>query len=430
MNIITAIKSKFFALPLWGKFAVLLVVAALLFIVLSRLTSKKSSSTQYQTATAQRGTLVVSVTGSGQVSTANNGVIDTQASGVVSKLYVKDGDEVKTGDKIADIDLDLPGQQNAAQAYAAYQTAKNNLVTAQNGLYTTQSDMFTQWQSYFNTATNSTYQNSDGSPNDTNRALPEFHILQDNWLASESKYKNQQNVVAQAQSSLNSAWLTYQHSSSTIYAPISGVVTGLSLQPGSVIASTASSSSNSTQSSTKIASIKTKAMPTVTINLTEIDVPTIALDDRATVTFDAFPDKTFTGKVISIDTAGVVSSGVTTYPTVIRLDTDSNQILPNMAASASIITQTKDEALTVPTSSVQKQNTASYVLVLKNGIPQQTTVETGLSSSTDTEILSGLSVGDTVVTNTIALNAQSNSQTTSPFSAFGGARGGAVRFGR
>ncbi len=391
----------------------------------SRILGAKNNAVSYKTATVEKGTLVVTVTGSGQVSTANNGTVSTLATGVVSKLYVKDGDEVKSGDKLADIDLDLQGQQNAQQALSSYQSAQNTLAAAQAAMYTTQSDMFSKWNTFFNLATDGKYQNGDGTPNTTNRTLPEFTTADDDWLAAEAKYKNQQNVVNQAQTALSAAWSSYQQTSPTIYAPISGTVNGFSLQVGSVI--TASANSNNTaQSATKIASIKTKALPMVSVNLTEIDIPKIKLGDKATITFDAFSDRTFTGKVISIDTAGVVVSGVTNYPAVIKLDTDDEAILPNMAATANIITATKNDVLLVPSAAIQTQNGSSYVRVLKNGQPTNVPVSIGLSSTSQTEITSGLKEGDTVVTGVISSGTTNqNSQRTS---VFGGGR--IMRIGR
>jgi len=389
-----------------------------------KINAQKNNKVQYQTSITERGTLVVSIAGSGTVSTANSSSINTQVTGVVSQLYVKDGDEVKAGDKIVEIDLDLSGQQKASQALASYQSAKNAVDSAKVSMYTLQSDMFTQWKKQYETATNSTYQNADGTPNNINRALPDYHILDDNWLASEAKYKNQQNVVNQAQTSLNSAWLSYQQSSSTVYAPISGKVSGLSVQTGSVISSSSSTGNQTTAGSTKIASIKTRAMPTVSINLSEIDIPKVKIGDNATVILDALTDKTFTGKVISIDTVGTVSSGVTTYPVIIQLDLESNSILPNMAATANIITATKDNVLLVPASSIQSQNEEIFVRVMKNNKPKEVAVETGLSSDTQTEITSGLSEDDIVVTNIIQSNTASQRQTTSPF---GGSSGGSFR---
>jgi HlyD family secretion protein len=103
----------------------------------------------------------------------------------------------------------------------------------------------------------------------------------------------------------------------------------LSLQEGSVITG-----------SQKIASIKTDAVPTVSINLTEIDAPRIKIGNQTTITMDAFPGKSFTGKVVSIDTVGSITSGVTVYPTVIKFDSANLDVLSNMSAQASIITKT------------------------------------------------------------------------------------------
>ncbi len=390
----------------------------------------KKATIQYQTDTVTKDTLVVSLSESGVVSTANNAIISTQATGVVSKLYVKDGDAVKSGDKIAEIDLDMVGKQTAAQALSSYQSAKNNLDSAQANMYSLQSTMFSDWDTFMKIAQNGTYQNEDGTPNNINRSLPEFHIANDNWLAAEAKYKIQQNVVNQAQTALNSAWLSYQQASSTVYAPISGTVSGLSLQVGSVISSNNTSTTNNTQSSTKIANVKTEAPPSITVNISEIDIPKVKIGNRASITLDAFPDKTFTGKVISIDTNGTTTSGVTTYPTVILLDTDPTTILPNMAASANIITATKSDVLIVPSSAVTTQNGATVVQVMKNGVPQYTQVVTGISSDTQTEIVSGVKEGDTVVTGTVS-TATAATTGTSVFSTFGGARNsGAVRVGR
>ncbi len=419
------LKNRFMQLSRVKKIIAVVIVVVIVYFGYKHFFGSKKEIVRYQTEKVQRGTLVVSVSGSGQISTANSTPIDTQASGVISKLYVKDGDMVKTGDKIADLTLDLIGQQKAAAAYASYQSANNTLATAQSNMYSLQSTMFTKWKTFYDLATNNTYQNGDGTPNNDNRALPAFHEAQDDWLAAEANYKNQQNVVNQAQTALNSAWLSYQQAAPTIYAPITGKVDGLAFQLGAVIASPQSTSgtSNSVPLTTKIASIVTDATPTVTVNLTEIDIPTIKIGNNATITLSAFPDKTFTGKVFSIDTAGVVSSGVTTYPTIIKLDTNNPNILPNMSANINIITIVKNNVLLVPSSAIQTQNGASIVSVMKNGQPQQVEVQTGSSSDTQTEITSGLSEGDTIVTS--AVNGAAQNNTSSPFSTFGGGKGGA-----
>lgn len=406
-----------------GKLSIIIlaIILAVSWFTVPKLLKSKTSQPQYQTAQIEKGTLIVSVAASGQVSAANSATVDTKASGVVSKIYVENGQKVQTGDKIAEIDLDLEGKQRSSSVWSSYQSAKNSLETAKINYYTLQSDMLTKWKTYMDLAQSSTYQNTDGTPKTDFRQLPQFMSTNDDWLATEAKYKNQENVVAQAQTALNSAWLSYQQTSPTIYAPISGTVTGLALQIGSVL--TAQSNSSGTSTAQKIASIQTGASPVIQVNLTQIDTPKVKVGNKATLTFDAFPGKTFTGKVVSIDTIGSVSSGVTTYPAVIKLDTEVAEIFSNMTAQANIITQIKDDILFAPSSSVQTQNGQSAVRVVKNGKIEQINVETGISSSTQVEIVSGLSEGDKVVTSAISSNGtgqQRSTQTQSPFGGFGG----------
>ena len=404
------------------KIILIVIIIGLGWFGYTKIVASNTNKTTYQTEKAVKGNLIVTVSGSGAVASTNSSNITTEATGVVTKIYVKDGDIVKTGDKIAELELDLEGQQKSSQAWASYQSAKNSLQTAKDNLLTTQADLFTKWQSYYDLSTSAKYENDDGTPNTSERQnQTEYLINQDNWLSSEAKYKSQQKAIEQAQLSLNTAWYSYQQASPIIYAPISGTVSGLSLQIGSVINS--QSSSNTSATTNKIANIKTDALPTLSINLTEIDVPKIKVGDKATITFDAFSDKTFTGKVISIDMVGSVSSGVTNYPTVILLDTKSNAILPNMGVSASIITNTKNDALLVSSSAVKSDDSGNnYVQILKNEKPVDQSVEIGLASDSQTEITSGLKEGDTVITSTTS--AATTKSSTSTQSVFGGLGGG------
>jgi macrolide-specific efflux system membrane fusion protein len=410
-----------------------LVATAIVLLIIGwfRYFGGNGAKTTYTTQTATRGTLIVTVSSSGNISSANSASVSTQTSGVVSKIFVKNGDTVKSGDAIAQVDLDMNGQQRADQALASYQNAKNSLSSAQAQMFSLQSTMFTNWQKYTDIAENSTYQNPDGSPNTGNRTLTPFTTVQDNWLAAEAQYANQKNVVAAAATSVSSAWANYQQASPTIYAPISGTISGLSLQLGSVLTSQTSSTGNST--SQRIANIKTDATPVAIVNLSEVDVPKVKVGDKVTITMDAFSIQTFTGKIVSIDTTGTVSSGVTTYPAYIQFDTAIDGIYPNMGANASIITQIRDNVVMVPNAAVKTTNGQTTVSVMKNGSVSTVDVTTGAANDSETEITSGVSEGDTVVTGTSTSGASTTSTATSPFSALGGrgfgGGGGAARVG-
>lgn len=427
MDVVFLTKIKNFLLGNRKRTVIILLIVVVGFFVWQKFGNKSNSPT-YQTAQVTKGTIVSSVSESGSVSVANRASITTQASGVVSDVFVKNGDTVTKGQKIASVSLDTDGLQRQAQSLASYLSAQNSLNNANTQLYTLQSSMFSKWKTFTDLSTNSTYQNSDTSPNTNNRVLTPFTIAQDDWLAAEAQYKNQQGQIAQTQSSLNSAWLSYQSASSNITSPMDGTISDITIVPGMQLNTSYSGNNVSSQI---VAAIKTSGNPVVTVSLSEVDVVSVKTGDKATLSFDALPDKTFTGKVLGINTTGSVSSGVTTYPAIIQLDTPNDVILPNMSATANIITNIKNDVLTVPSTSVQTASGQPTVRVLKNGQMSNVIVETGLTSDTQTEIISGLSEGETVVTSLIT-STSGSSGSSSPFSGglriggFGGG-GNAVR---
>jgi macrolide-specific efflux system membrane fusion protein len=257
---------------------------------------------------------------------------------------------------------------------------------------------------------------------------PTYIQENDDWLAAEAKYKNQQKVINQAQIALNAAWLAYQQASPIIYAPISGTVTGLSLQPGTVLVAQANTSGTATAQ--KIASIRTNAAAQLSVNITEVDITKIKIGDKATVTLDALPGKTYTGKVVSIDTIGMISSGVTNYPAVIGLDTEVPAILPNMAVNVQIITKVLDNVILVPNAAVQTTNGQTTVRVMRNGQVAGVEVEVAGSNETQTGLASGINEGEVVVTSALSSTRTSQTQRQGTSSVFGGLGGGAFRMGR
>jgi multidrug efflux pump subunit AcrA (membrane-fusion protein) len=157
-------------------------------------------------------------------------------------------------------------------------------------------------------------------------------------------------------------------------------------------------------------------MPIVTVNLSEIDVSKVELEQKTTITLDSIPDKTFTGEVIGVDRIGQTTSGVTQYPAIIQLDSSSDQILPNMTATANIIIGVKNNVLLVPSGAVVEQEGQPQVMVLKDSRQQSVLVETGLVSDTQTEIVSGVSEGNLVIIGTVSSDSDSQRGGTSPFS--------------
>lgn len=373
-----------------------------------------SSTPQYQTAQAQKGTLIMSVSDSGTITSAGSVSLTTTSTGTVGTVYVQQGDQVTQGEKIADLIPDQASQQRQTQAWANYLSAQNAVAADQAQLNSLQATMF---------KANQTFVNDRGiaNPSDQQKADPTYIQEQANWLAAEANYQNQQGVIAKDQAAQTSAWYAYAQTASQITAPATGTVTNLALTPGLAITGTTSSSNNAPSTQTVGTITINSGQLQATVNASEIDVTQLKVGQRATLTLDAFPNKTFTGQVSAIDTTGVISSGVTTYPVTITLDSTQNNIYPNMSVSARIITAVEDNVLTVPSTAVQTAGGQSTVRVLKNGQVSTVAVEVGDSNDTDTEITSGLNEGDTVVIGTITTGA--SGATSSPFSSGFGGRG-------
>lgn len=391
------------------------VVAVFIVILFWQVFGKQKPQSQYQTAQASKGTLVVSLTESGQVAVSNKVSIVTQASGIASNVYIQNGEKVNAGDKIADVTLDTAGQQRQAQTYSSLLSAQNTLNSANAQLYTLQNTLFVVNQKFVN-------DKGISNPTDQQKSDPVYIEEQASWLAAEAAYKNQAGVISQAQANLNNASLTYQLTSGTITVPTSGIIGDLVITKGMQIGSSNTTAGLSTNTSNQtIGSIQTGNSTTVSVSVSEVDAPQIKVGQQATITFDALQNKTFTGKVLGINTTGVISSGVVTYPAVIVLNESEKDILPNMSATANIITKVDDNVLLIPSSAVQTVGVNSTVRVLKNGKVSTVNVGIGDSSNSQTVITSGLQDGDTVVTSVISTTT-SQSGGSSPFS-------GGLRFG-
>lgn len=387
----------------------------------------KAAQVQYQTATAESGTLISTVSASGNVTSGSRLSITTSASGTVNHVYVKNGDKVVTGQKIADMTLDQNSQQQQAAALSSFLSAKNSLFNAQNNLYSLQNTLFTANQKFVNDA-------AMRGLDPTDPTYIEENAL---WLAAEANYKNQVNVISQAQASLTSASINYQQVQPDILSPTNGTVSDLSLAPGLPLISQNSSSSNSSGNTNTPQTVGTVTLPNgriqAVVSVAEIDSPNVAPGQNVTMTLDAFPNKTFTGKILLINTNGQVSSSVTTYPTTVLFDTDAGNIYPNMAVTAKIITKVVNDVILVPSAAVQTSNGQSQVGILTGGKESFVDVQVGDANDTQTVIISGVKEGDTVVTGTTSATAATSTSSTtgSVFGRIGGAAsfggGGAAR---
>ncbi len=220
--------------------------------------------------------------------------------------------------------------------------------------------------------------------------------------------------------------LTYQNL--FITAPFDGVIAKISVKPSDTVSSGAS-----------IGTIITKnKVADITVN--EVDAAKIVAGQKATLTFDAVDGLEITGVVQSIDLVGTVSQGVVNYNVKITFDVQDERVKSGMSVSASIITSNKQDIIVVPNSAIKTSGGVKYVELFSSSVatssiavaidetPIQQQVETGLTNDTQTEITSGLLVGDRIATKTSKSNATAAAPKTSSPSLFGG--GGTRSMGR
>jgi membrane fusion protein, macrolide-specific efflux system len=394
------IKNWFMGRSIVVKALIVLVILGIGWFGYKKITGAGSQKTQYQTSQVEKGTIVSTISASGNIISSNITNITTQASGTVKKVYVNDGDKVYKGQKLADVELDPAGADNLAQAYSSLISAQVGLDSANNSNRSAQA------------SANSVLDQLQG------HATDETFAQKDTRTRAEVTRDNAWDGIKVAQARLAAANLDFQVSSPIITAPVAGTVRSVTIAEGMNLGAAENASGGRT--SQRVATIATVGNPLATFDISEIDVSNIKPGQKVTITIDSITDTTFTGKVVSVDRVGSTSNNVTTYPAIVQFDTSSDKILPNMAATANIIIETKTDVLVAPSVAIQNQNGQYTARVLRNGTEVSKPVEVGISSDTQTEILSGLSEGDTVITGTAA----ASSTTTRSTSVFGGGIGG------
>jgi HlyD family secretion protein len=380
----------------WKKKLLLVVVVLIILGVAYKVI--RGTKPTYSFDTVTRATVTEVVTETGNVSVAGEYDIPSPATGFLSEVDVKNGDSVTAGQKLFTVTSTATPQQKAA-AWAAYAVAKSTLDSADAALFSLQSTMFSAWKVYTDIAQNSTYQNADSSPNTGNRVLTSFTTTQDNWLAAEANYKNQQSVITGAQAAVTNTYLAYQATQNAVVtAPVAGTVNNLDGVLGSLVTTgTTSTAAVPAVNFSPVLILSTGQTYTVKTTVNEVDVNKIKVGNTVAITFDAIKDTTFHGTIIQVDNFGTNSQGVINYTVFASVDDGDGFIKPGMTANLTIDTNKHENILTVVNAAVRPYKGAKAVQVLKNGKPQYDTVTTGIKGLDRTEITSGVTEGEKVI---------------------------------
>jgi multidrug efflux pump subunit AcrA (membrane-fusion protein) len=248
---------------------------------------------------------------------------------------------------------------------------------------------------------------------------------------------SQQISLESAQNALQTAQENLDYTS--VRAPISGVVSAI----GAIVGETGGSNAVTIVGDGEVA----------LITLNEINAAKVNLGDQATLTFDAIPNLSLAGQVVEIDPVGTVSQGVVSYNVQVGFsqpsDTSSSDLVkPGMSTSVNIVTQADQNVIAVPNAAVVTSGGSSYILEPANPLSaaqiassasggivlpaiKEVPVTLGLSNNTQTEVTSGINVGDQIIVQTIKSTTAAKTTATTGSSALQllGGTGGAARTG-
>ncbi|HPP38719.1 MAG TPA: efflux RND transporter periplasmic adaptor subunit [Candidatus Kapabacteria bacterium] len=345
-------------------------------------------------------TITQTVSAVGKIQPETEVKISSQTSGEVIFLGVKEGERVKAHQLLARINPDIVETQ-LEQVKASVEAAKIDI---------------------------------DARASEKERATNDFYRakeLFDKKFISKQEFDNYKASYDLAMSSYRAAMARYEQAKATlrqferslartsIYSPIDGVVTSLSVELGEKVVGT------EMMMGTEMMRISDLNVMNAVVDVDENDIVYLKLGDTAYVELDAIPDRKFKGVVLEISHSAKVSSlgtqnEVTNFEVKIRLLERDPRFRPGMSCNVEIQTETRANVLSVPLQSVtirdlgmnsfdedeagpdekQTQSKArpqQIVFILEGDKAKMRKVETGISDKGYIEIISGLSLGEKVI---------------------------------
>jgi HlyD family secretion protein len=362
-------------------------------------------------------------------------------------LYVKEGDQVKKGQLLVQLE-NVQSSADVSANEAALQAAQTDAVAADASMKTSQADLLRAKADYDRNKLD--WDRAQNLYKDGLISKSDFDSRQNAWATADAGLTQAQARVAQAQAQKDSAdkHVTQNQANLTrvndvlqktsYNAPYDGVVTNLPVREGESVVIGIQNAMGST-----LMTIADMSVITAEVKVDETDIVNVHLGQPAEITIDAIPKKIFHGAVSEIgDNAIVRSSGVSTsqqstaseeakdFKVVVTLNDPPVDLRPGLSTTAKITTAMRSNALSVPiqaltlrtkeqmeaqnnppgsvhaaapaakevASKTKKDNGLQGVFVIRSRKAVFVPVTTGITGTTDIEVLDGLKEGDEVIT--------------------------------
>ena len=437
---------------LWGLLVLLVILIAIAYIK----GGSKDKGERVSVEKVEKKDLKETVSASGKIFPETEVKISSDVSGEIVELYVEEGDSVKAGQILAKIDPEAV-QSQVERGVASVNNAKAQLANANAGilrneaLYTQAKAQLEQIEAQL-TNTKAIHERNiklkaEGiiSDADFDASLSNLEALKANVRSSIAAVKSAEANMESARQSAKASGFTVKSteaslkevrtslSRTTIYAPTSGVVTMLNVEQGERVVGTMQ------MTGTEMMRIANLSSMEVQVDVSENDVLRVSLGDHVEIEVDAYLDRKFKGIVTQVansatgagNSASLTTDQVINFVVKIRIGSDSYKDLvkdgksspfrPGMSASVEINTHTEEGAVSVPIQAVttredkkdknkgsarkvknkdvkEEDEIKEVVFVASGDTVKMIEVKTGIQDDSYIQILSGVTLGDEVIT--------------------------------
>jgi HlyD family secretion protein len=379
-----------------------LVLAAVGFVIAAKAGGTKIDDSKI--GKVEQGDLAKSVVATGKIEPITKVEIKSKASGIVKRLMVDDGDTVKAGQVLAELDKEEI-QASLNQSRASLEAAEANLRATEADIERAKVDALgpdiPTLQRAYERAQQMAKDGvvSQSALDDAQRAYEMATNKRDMARANliVSKAKQAQAKAQVAQQHANVEQIETQFRNSTIVAPIDGIILSRDVEIGDAVSSILVMGS----SATLVMTIGDTHEVYVKGKVDESDIGKVFLGQPARIKVESFKDKSFEGKVTKISPMGTEKDNVTTFEVRVSVTNPGGQLKAAMTANAEILLEEHKNVLYIPEGALiyDKDKNAS-VEVPDPKAPEgkrKTTVKVGISNGSKTELLAGLKKDDKVV---------------------------------
>ena len=373
-------KRKYWILSGIGLVALVAVVLAF----------RKDNGTMITVSKVMRDNLVSKVSANGYVQAVRKADLSANVMGEVTRLAVKEGDAVKEGQFLLEID---PSRSKAAVEGldAARQAAAADLESAKSRLEQARSD----------------YRRALTNKDAGILSEADLETIRTALATAESAAQAATNRVGQAAAGLQEARVA--HSKTVIKSPMDGIVTARRIEEGETAVIGIQNSPG-----TVLLTISDMSKVETEMEVDEAAIPEVKLGQTAQIRIDAYPNKTFQGIVTEVGGSPMLrisAQEAIKFKVKIQIQDPPVTIKPGLSAQADIYTGSSDNALTIPFQALVVRDIVlkegekfkpgdkrdeEGVYMVEDGKVKFIPVETGLTGDMSLEVLKGLKEGDTV----------------------------------